>query len=1311
MKNKFNIVEGFVPATPRSQRKKNAVSGGGSTIVVEGSGEGNSSLDPNSHTHTNLPLLESLADQDGYLTRKEENPDTGENADPFVYTKVKAGFADKAGDSEKWNGKAFADYLDQPVRKADAVEHKSVTVSESVTSKDFIPGDFSGSGFGFYFDANGNAVAEVDIIKARKEAVFNTAVINQVTFQVGATVFSNGGCEITRVEDLDDVYRCYYDTKEGRRFCGLVVDDQVRCQRYDATQNTIIKYYWRLVVAVGDDYVDLSKTDVDGTGVPEEGDEIAQFGHRTDKTRQGATIIDPKDGSSVVVYSEINSYSLVKKNFVGLGTNPQTGRPYLFCYGDLFIGDRELKDQFLTYQIKEGQSIPQLFAQMNIMLGAGSSGLTNLTEWPEKQQQIDNAKKTAIDAQDTANTAQQTAEDAARKAQEAKDYINSTLPEELAEIHRKIDGVVEGWYYPYTPTLENEPAASWIRDGEQDKHRDDTFTNIQEYVDYETTPDAGKSWRWMHDGSTWKWTPIADSDAVRALLLAAKAQDTADGKRRTFVVQPTTPYDVGDIWSQGSNGDLMRCIKSRASGAFDASDWDKASKYTDDTVALEAKQAAQTAQQTANTARDEAQKVKEQQEIFASDSYISPMEKTSLKQQQADIKAEYAQIVAEAQKYNITQTASGEFENTPAYWESGSANMTTTGSTWEAMKTTSTKSIRTKMLLTANNGAKLSVNSGYLVRALIFITGGLYRTYTSASQSVTVSDTYVESISLLISKSDGSDITVDDLAAAGLTASDDVVPTQTPTVDPLTAYTSAYTAADAALTKYTAASPSDIPIEADYDNIAAYYTARQTILDAIAAAAKKYVDDVEVGSVNLVKRGGYGIVESSSYLVKKIELYKNLTVGNKYTIILSGQLRGSQAFLLFDDSGYRNQGVISPIKDRIYSLTFTFTPFESAALNKLDLYNYPSSSAASNPCDVDWVCLYEGDVKAPYTFVESIYDIKEDIGNVQQAVSDLDYLKEVFPDAMLDVNGVVLAQLLGVKNSTAADAAVVAGFYGGSDETLNAAGFKDPTHGILMMFAGASNIQSVASAKTRIYGDGHLVSASADITGKITATSGVIGGFTINQSYMQAGATPSHPTEGMYLGSDFIRFNKFDSSYSSSEAEIYTYLGSAVFPSTAGGSVVGPMVVVNHTKYSYNNVLGIYIDVDGRDNSLAIDSNSSWGCHALYIPHGDICGLRFRTRRVSSNTTLTTMDSVILCISGSSAYTLTLPSDPDDGQIIITKSIGGSYTLKVGASGQYINSGRVNQATSWQIGIDSVIVILIWDKVNNTWQGGFTNTK
>jgi hypothetical protein len=305
----------------------------------------------------------------------------------------------------------------------------------------------------------------------------------------------------------------------------------------------------------------------------------------------------------------------------------------------------------------------------------------------------------------TANEAQATANSADRKAQQAKDYIDNTLPGELSEINKRLDGVVENWFYPYTPSLYNEPAQTWIADGEQENHIGDTFTNtlpanfdptdagcweqgsigasyidgiktwdqikiadstrirlktpvggipkgavlsvgegytmgynpiassgavIASYVwsqsytvesdnpyiafvirktdnakitpaeypqihftissDKTTNPDAGKSWRWVkEEDGTYKWTPIADSDAVKALQEAARAQDTADAKRRVFVVTPTTPYDVGDIWTQGEGGDIMRCIESRATGNFESSDWDKASKYPEDTAANEAK--------------------------------------------------------------------------------------------------------------------------------------------------------------------------------------------------------------------------------------------------------------------------------------------------------------------------------------------------------------------------------------------------------------------------------------------------------------------------------------------------------------------------------------------------------------------------------------------------------------------------------------------------------------------------------------------------------------------------------------------------
>ena len=81
---------------------------------------------------------------------------------------------------------------------------------------------------------------------------------------------------------------------------------------------------------------------------------------------------------------------------------------------------------------------------------------------------------------------------------------------------------------------------------------------------------------------------------TKALQDAEKAQDTADSKRRVFVSQPVPPYEVGDLWVQGSTGDILRCQTAKTSRqSYSSSDWVLASKYTDDT-------AADAAQATAN---------------------------------------------------------------------------------------------------------------------------------------------------------------------------------------------------------------------------------------------------------------------------------------------------------------------------------------------------------------------------------------------------------------------------------------------------------------------------------------------------------------------------------------------------------------------------------------------------------------------------------------------------------------------------------------------------------------------------------------
>ena len=285
--------------------------------------------------------------------------------------------------------------------EGDVAFDRPVAFGDGLASEDFRQGNISGTGFKIGRDENGNYVLETDRAVFRKDVSFNELVINQISFTLGETVFSSGGCEISRIESLDSVYRCYYDNKDGRRYSGFVVDDLARCQRYSPDRHSIIKYYWRAVIAVGDDYVDLSKTNVDGTGIPDVGDNIVQFGNLVDRTRQSAVIIDPRNGGSVEVYAHLNSYDLSEKSYAGIGVNPETGEAYMYAYGDMYFGDRDISAEganFITYQKAAGDTKRKLRISADVQIGAGSSGLTNLSEWAEKQQQIDDAQAAAEEA-------------------------------------------------------------------------------------------------------------------------------------------------------------------------------------------------------------------------------------------------------------------------------------------------------------------------------------------------------------------------------------------------------------------------------------------------------------------------------------------------------------------------------------------------------------------------------------------------------------------------------------------------------------------------------------------------------------------------------------------------------------------------------------------------------------------------------------------------------------------------------------------------------------------------------------------------
>lgn len=101
----------------------------------------------------------------------------------------------------------------------------------------------------------------------------------------------------------------------------------------------------------------------------------------------------------------------------------------------------------------------------------------------------------------------------------------------------------------------------------------DIRNSIEIYSEYET--------------EQFMWLEVTNIVGAQTLAVANAAQDTLDHNRRVFVVQPTPPYDVGDVWNNNNNHKLYRCRVSKTSSqSFDSADWIDSLKYVDNSYAI-----------------------------------------------------------------------------------------------------------------------------------------------------------------------------------------------------------------------------------------------------------------------------------------------------------------------------------------------------------------------------------------------------------------------------------------------------------------------------------------------------------------------------------------------------------------------------------------------------------------------------------------------------------------------------------------------------------------------------------------------------
>lgn len=184
-------------------------------------------------------------------------------------------------------------------------EVSSVKSRKCIEVGEFVPGESGGS----ISMVDGESVAEVDVLKVRKRAEFRELVIEKLSHIGGKTIQSPASMVCNKVEVFDTYYRCFFDQGDnGETVNTFEALDQAQCQVFTGSA---LKYYWRLVVAVGIDYIDLSIADCDaGSDIPAIGDNIVQLGHRTNTDRQNAIIQSSIGEPSYKQYAGIHTYSL-----------------------------------------------------------------------------------------------------------------------------------------------------------------------------------------------------------------------------------------------------------------------------------------------------------------------------------------------------------------------------------------------------------------------------------------------------------------------------------------------------------------------------------------------------------------------------------------------------------------------------------------------------------------------------------------------------------------------------------------------------------------------------------------------------------------------------------------------------------------------------------------------------------------------------------------------------------------------------------------------------------------------------------------
>ena len=352
--------------------------------------------------------------------------------------------------------------------------------------------------------------AEVDKLRVRVKAYFETLEIINTNSVGGKMILTaGGGVYLREVKDREtledgteqvwDFYRCYFLTEqdgrevENRFHVGDLAMSQSFNIKAGTHQGVTNHYYWREVVGIGDDYIDLSKTICDtGSDAPMAEDTVCHLGNRSDKDRQGAIIFSAVDvfSPSITLYYGINDFSLVNKDYVSYGVDKSTGNAFFRVYGEMYAGDRE-QTSYVKYTPGVGVEMRGKFLN---------------------------------------------------QAGESYDTI-------IDSIQNAIDGNIETWFGEEEPTLSNEPAVNWTTDEDKNTHLGDLYYSDAGVAYRFQMEGAQYVWKMLKDSDITK--ALADAKAAKDAANAAQEAADAAADRLTAwasdgVISPTEKQGIKD---------------------------------------------------------------------------------------------------------------------------------------------------------------------------------------------------------------------------------------------------------------------------------------------------------------------------------------------------------------------------------------------------------------------------------------------------------------------------------------------------------------------------------------------------------------------------------------------------------------------------------------------------------------------------------------------------------------------------------------------------------------------------------------------